>query len=134
MAWIKSIYPMASKLGVTMRMPSIAPRTRLAHEAAAWARSQGKAEAMTDALFRAYFERSLDIGSPPVLAGLAAGIGLPSEAILHSLEIHDHLAEVLADEEQAQQYGLTGVPAFIWNGHGRTGVQTVKSIEDLLHN
>ena len=132
MAWTQSIYPMAGKLGIAMRMPSIATRTRLAHEAGAWARAQGQADAMNSAIFRAYFERSADIGNVEVLAGLAAGIGLDAGALRTALTTQSHLQEVIADEEQAERYGLTGVPAFIWNGHGLVGVQTEKSLEQLL--
>ena len=39
-AWSTSVYPLAKKLGVTMKLPPVQPRTRLAHEAAHWARSQ----------------------------------------------------------------------------------------------
>jgi len=123
---------MATKLGVTMRMPSIMTRTRLAHEAAAWARSLGKSAAMNDTIFRGWFERGLDIGNLNILGNLAAGIGLNAEELRHSLTTHSHLPEVLADQEQALKYGLTGVPAFIWNGHGLVGVQTLNSLEGLL--
>jgi predicted DsbA family dithiol-disulfide isomerase len=123
---------MAAKLGVRMRMPSVVPRTRLAHEAAAWARAKGQAEALHDAIFRAFFERSEDIGEIEVLADLAAGIGLNSTDLRNALTLHSHLPEVLADEQQAQNYGLTGVPAFIWNGRGLVGVQTDKNLERLI--
>ena len=123
---------MATKLGVMMKMPSIMTRTRLAHEAAAWARSLSKGEAMNDAIFRAWFERGLDIGNLNILMNLATSIGLNPEDLRQSLTSHSHLPEVLDDEEQAQKYGLTGVPAFIWNGHGLVGVQTVSSLEGLL--
>jgi predicted DsbA family dithiol-disulfide isomerase len=123
---------MAAKLGVKMRMPSVVPRTRLAHEAAAWARAKGQADAMHDAIFRAFFERSEDIGQIDVLMDLAAGIGLDAVDLKNSLTLHAHLPEVLADEQQAQKYGLTGVPAFIWNGHGLVGVQTDKNLERLV--
>ncbi len=123
---------MAAKLGVMMRMPGIAARTRLAHEAAAWAREQGKADAMTDAIFRAYFEKSRDIGNAEVLATLATSIGLDANALNSALASHAHLQEVLDDEAQAQTYGLTGVPAFIWNGHGLVGVQTEKALVGLI--
>ena len=125
---------MAAKLGVKMRMPSVVPRTRLAHEAAAWARAKGHADAMHDAIFRAFFERSEDIGQIGVLADLAAGIGLDAAELKNSLTLHTHLPEVLADEQQTQNYGLTGVPAFIWNGRGLIGVQTDKSIEKLIES
>ena len=78
---------MAAKLGVKMRMPSVVPRTRLAHEAAAWARSKGQADIMHDAIFRAFFERSEDIGRTEVLADLAAGIGLDSADLKNSLTL-----------------------------------------------
>ena len=123
---------MAAKLGVKMRMPSVVPRTRLAHEAAAWARAKGQPDAMHDAIFRAFFERSEDIGQLQVLADLAAGVGLDAADLKNALTLHTHLPEVLADEQQAQNYGLTGVPAFIWNGRGLVGVQTDKNLERLI--
>jgi len=132
MRWVQSVQPMAAKLGVKMRMPSVVPRTRLAHEAAAWARANGQADALHDAIFRAFFERSADIGQIEVLADLAANVGLDSADLKHSLALHTHLPEVLADEQQAQNYGLTGVPAFIWNGRGLVGVQTDKNLERLV--
>jgi len=132
MMWVKSIYPMAGRLGVKMRMPSIATRTRLAHEAAAWARLHGAGDAMNEALFRAYFERSEDIGTVEVLVNLAKGLSLDSEGLRNSLITHDHLSDVLSDESLAQNYGLTGVPAFICNGRGLVGVQTTDALRKLI--
>jgi predicted DsbA family dithiol-disulfide isomerase len=132
MMWVKSIYPMAARLGVKMRMPSRATRTRLAHEAAAWARSSGIGEQMNDALFRAYFERSENIGDPEVLVRLAADLYAGAPGLRESLSRHDHLPDVLADEEQARQYGLSGVPAFICNGKGLVGVQDGDNLARLV--
>ncbi len=132
MMWVKSIYPMAGKLGVKMRMPSITTRTRLAHEAAAWAKTQGQNDRMNEALFRAYFEKSRDIGQIDVLASIAKDLGFDEQALRDSLTRHDNLSEVLADEEQAKQYGLSGVPAFICNGRALIGVQSVESLSKLI--
>jgi predicted DsbA family dithiol-disulfide isomerase len=132
MMWVKSIYPMAGKLGVKMRMPSITTRTRVAHEAAAWARAQGKDDIMNEALFRAYFERSADIGNVDVVVALAKEAALDSDALRASLTRHEHLHEVLADEEQAQRYDLSGVPAFICNGKGLIGVQNEEALRKLV--
>ena len=49
--WSDSVAPLAERLGVTMRFPPVKPRTRLAHEAAHWARAQGR--------FDDYHERNL---------------------------------------------------------------------------
>jgi predicted DsbA family dithiol-disulfide isomerase len=131
MAWIRSVQPMAAKLGVRMRLPNVRPRSRLAHEAAAWARTQGRFDAMHDAIFRAIWERSEDIGDINVLVRLGVSVGLDQAALRVGLESHECLPEVLADQKLASQYGVTGVPAFIYEGRGLVGVQTEESLARL---
>ena len=132
MAWIRSVQPLAAKLGVGMRMPNVRPRTRLAHEAAAWARHHRKFEEMHEAIFRAYFERSEDVGGIDVLANLASTIGLDGAALRTCLNDHTHLQEVLDEESLAREYGLSGVPAFVAGNRALIGVQTQKSLEQFL--
>jgi predicted DsbA family dithiol-disulfide isomerase len=48
-------------------MPPVQPRSRLAWEATEFAREHGKAEAMSHALFVAFFEHGRDIGQQEVL-------------------------------------------------------------------
>jgi predicted DsbA family dithiol-disulfide isomerase len=38
--WRNSVYPMADRRGMTMKLPPVQPRSRLAHSAAHWAREQ----------------------------------------------------------------------------------------------
>ncbi len=59
--WNSSVYPMAENLGMTMKLPPVQPRSRLAHGAAQWARSEGRFEEMNAEIFRAFFERGEDI-------------------------------------------------------------------------
>jgi predicted DsbA family dithiol-disulfide isomerase len=132
-AWSQSVYPLANRLGMMMRMPPVQPRSRLAHEAAAWARSQGRFEPTNEAIFRAFFERGEDIGQVGVLASLAISIGLDGEELKRSLQRHDHLREVLADEQQADRYGLRGVPAFVAGGTVLFGVQSADTLEEFVH-
>ena len=61
-AWKHSVYPLAERLGMTMRLPPVQPRSKRAHEAAHWARSQGRFDDYHKAVFRAFFERGEDIG------------------------------------------------------------------------
>jgi predicted DsbA family dithiol-disulfide isomerase len=90
-AWEKNIYPMAERFGVEMRLPSVSPQphTRLAHEGMLFARQHGgddKANAYNDAVFRAFFVDSQDIGDPDVLARIAESIGLDPTAFRSALE------------------------------------------------
>lgn len=85
------------------------PNTIRAHELIDLAQRQGKAEAVVDALFRAYFEDALDIGDQAVLAGVSGQcgvVGWPDAA--------DH-GRVAALEERVRDLGISGVPTFIFD-------------------
>jgi predicted DsbA family dithiol-disulfide isomerase len=72
--------------------------------------------ALKERLLRAYFHDGLDIGDPDVLAACAAEIGFDRDEVLAFLESGAGLHEVRADIEQAIDYGISGVPAFVING------------------
>src|SRR5688572_1700688 len=74
--WGSSVYPLAERLNIKMQLPPVQPRSRRAHEAAHWARHQGRFNEYNEALFRAFFERGEDIGNTDVLARLASEVGL----------------------------------------------------------
>ena len=130
--WEQSVHPMAERLGVLMRKPPVRPRSRLAHEAAMWARREGRFEEMNTALFRAFFEDGRDIGDRVVLGDMAESIGLDKGSLIRSLESHEQLNTVLQDEATAARYGLTGVPAFVAGGAVLFGVQPKSGLEELL--
>ena len=131
--WRISVYPLAEKLGMTMKLPPLQPRSRLAHEAAQWARTQGQFDQYHAAIFRAFFERGENIGDTGVLVSLAAGLGLPGEALRQALDRRHLEKGVLDDEEEAGVLGLTGVPAFVANRKAAlTGVQPVKNLRQLV--
>jgi predicted DsbA family dithiol-disulfide isomerase len=131
--WTNSVQPLAERLGVAMKMPPVKPRTRLAHEAAHWARAQGRFEDYHDELFHAYFERGEDIGDMDVLIANAVRLNLDSQSLREALLDHQFAAGVLADEGEAARLGLSGVPAFIANRRAAlTGVQPVENLRGLI--
>lgn len=116
-----------------MKLPPVQPRSRPAHEAAQWARQQGRFEDYNKALFRAFFERGEDIGKTVILLSLASSLGLDGEALKTALENHEFLESVRADEREAEIMGLSGVPAFVADRKVATsGVQTLESLQKLL--
>lgn len=131
--WRSSVYPMAARLGMNLRLPPVQPRSRLAHEAAHWARAQGQFEDYNAALFRAFFERGEDIGKIDVLVTLAAQTELDTEPLRRALESRRFEKTVLADEETARSLGVSGVPAFLADRRVMlSGVQPVESLRELL--
>lgn len=131
--WGASVYPMAERLGMTIRLPPVQPRSRLAHEAAHWARREGRFDDYNAAVFRAFFERGEDIGQTGVLIALAADLGMSGESLSRALDGHDFLESVFEDEREAQSLGVSGVPAFVANRKtGLSGVQSVEALRELI--
>ncbi len=127
--WNSSVYPMAESLGVVMKLPPVQPRSRLAHEATHWAKTQGKFEEINAAIFRAFFERGENIGEIDVLVSLASALDLESDSLRRALESREFEQSVIADEQAAEQTGISGVPAFVANR--KFVINGVQSLENL---
>ena len=131
--WRTSVYPLAERLGVTMRLPPVQPRSRHAHEAAHWARTLGRFDDYNAAVFRAFFERGEDIGKIDLLLKLAADLGLETSALRSALEAHEFEPSVIADEREAEELGVSGVPAFVADRRlALSGVQTPEGLQQLV--
>ncbi len=131
--WNSSVYPMAESLGIVIKLPPVQSRSRLAHEAAHWARTQGKFEAMNAEIFRAFFERGENIGEIDVLISLAPALSLESDSLRRALESREFEKSVLEDEQAAQMLRLSGVPAFVANRKvALSGVQSFENLKMLV--
>jgi predicted DsbA family dithiol-disulfide isomerase len=71
---------------------------------------------LKERLLQAYFHDGLDIGDPDVLAECAAEVGFDRDAVVVFLESDGGLLEVREEIDQAIEYGISGVPAFVING------------------
>jgi predicted DsbA family dithiol-disulfide isomerase len=132
-AWRDHVYPLARKMNMPLKKPSIQPRSRLAHEAAKWAGSHDRLAEYNLALFRSFFAFGLDIGDKQVLMNLADEMGLNPAALAQALDSHQFTGEVVGDEEEAQRLGIRAVPSFVSNGRVlASGVQTPDRLRELL--
>lgn len=81
--WSRSVYPLAERLGVSIRLPSISPqpRTDTAFRLLLLAQDRGLDHRYSMRVLRAFFQEDRDIGSPEVLIELAEDAGMdPGEA------------------------------------------------------
>jgi len=127
--WAEVVEPLARALGVELRFPRIQPRTRKAHEAAAYARDHGRFDELHEALYRAHFVEGLDIGRIDVLAEVGARAGLDAQDLRIALSVDRYTDQVLAEELEAVRRGVRGVPAYVVGGRLIMGLQRY---EDLL--
>ena len=82
---------------------------------AKFAEAQGVGEAFHDAVFRAYWQDAQNIEDLDVLAELATAVGLDRDQFLAALDDPHYQGAMLADVQQAFQFGLGGVPALVYN-------------------
>jgi predicted DsbA family dithiol-disulfide isomerase len=106
--------------------------SRLAQELGKWADTQPGGEAIHDALYRAYFVDSRNIGDPEILVEIAQSVGLPGEEARAVLSERRFKDAVDADWAKSHAYGVTGVPTFVAARYGVVGAQPYEVLEQLL--
>jgi predicted DsbA family dithiol-disulfide isomerase len=106
----------ARSVGLTYNLDQAVPTNTFdAHRLTHLAAKHGKMVEMTERLFQAYFTEGKHIGDRQVLAELAADIGLDPAVVSEALDSSSYTDEVRADEREAAQLGIRGVPFFVIN-------------------
>ena len=104
-----------------------------AHQLLHFAKARGLQLEMTERLLAAYVVEGRHVGRVLDLADLAAEVGLDRDEVVASLESDQHLADVRADQQQAQSFGITGVPFFVFEGkYGISGAQAPEAFLGAL--
>jgi predicted DsbA family dithiol-disulfide isomerase len=121
-----------AEVGIVFDFERIAlqPNTLDAHRLVAWAQQRGDAAALVERIFQRYFIEGGFVGDREELAASAAAVGLPGEDARSLLGSHALTAEVEAEDREAHEAGIAGVPFFIFNG--RTAVAGAHDPPTLL--
>jgi predicted DsbA family dithiol-disulfide isomerase len=109
------------------------PNTLDAHRLIAWVQKQGDPRArdeLVERLFRAYFIDGRNIGDRDELARIAGEAGFSVEEARAMLASDQENSEVLAEDREAREVGVGGVPFFIFNA--RTAVSGAHDPHTLL--
>ena len=125
---------MAREVGLPFGVRTRWANSRLALEAAAWAREQGVAahDVFHRAVFRAYFVDALNIGDVEVLADLAARCGLEPDDLRRALAEGEYREAVQRQIDEARALGVTAVPTFVAGGYAVVGAHPVEMLSRLL--
>jgi len=134
-AWKERIYPMAEKLGVYMKLPTVSPYpyTNLAFQGLEFAKDHGKADEYNDAVFRAFFQQSRDIGCIDVLADIAKEVGLAPEQFRDAFEqgaYSDRVQQLL--RTTYERIGVTAVPTMIIGRQRLEGLYLADTIRQVI--
>lgn len=91
------------------------PNTLAAHSLIALAGDSGRQDAAVEAFFGAYFLDGRDLTSADTLAEIALAAGLDADDIQALLASREAKAHIEAEDRQAREMGVEGVPFFIFN-------------------
>jgi predicted DsbA family dithiol-disulfide isomerase len=106
-----------------------------AHRLLHYAREAGPGlqDALKERLFLAYFTEGAPVGDTDTLVRLAGEVGLDTRECAEILEGDRYTDEVRADEREALDLGVNGVPFFVVDGKfGIPGAQDADTILNVL--
>ena len=117
------------------------PSTRPAHRAVRHVQETGGHEQAADfveGLFRAYFADGQDISRLEVLSAVGEAVGVSAEGLWAMFDSEAHIDEINAEDVQAREMGMGGVPGFILNRQfflsGAQPVAAFHKLFDLIQN
>jgi predicted DsbA family dithiol-disulfide isomerase len=109
------------------------PNTIDAHRVIRLAGINGVQDGVVEAIFHGYFEGGVNIGDNEDLIALAATGGLDADVARAHLASDDAIEEVRAEDLQARQLGVNGVPCFIIdNRYAISGAQSPEVFERIF--
>ena len=133
-AWRNSVYPMAERMGVEIRLPRVSPQphTDLAFEGYQYAKERDKGNEYNDRILRAFFQEEQDIGNLDALVKLADGVGLDETDFRNALVSHTHRQSTKRPFNTLKKIGVEAVPTFIIGNRVLTGVQDRETLERAI--
>ena len=86
-----------------------------AHRFSHYAKTKGKQDAAEERLFAAYFTEGKNTASHTTLIQIGTELGLDASELSTVLSGNDYAADVESDIALARQFGVSGVPFFVFN-------------------
>ncbi len=119
-------------VGIEMKSPELLANSRLALQAAEFAKECGRGEIFEERVFRAYFKENLNIGDAGVLTGLAADAGIDVDQLNFALESKRFENRLRDNAVAASQRGVDGVPTFFVGDYPLVGAQSEQVMRQIL--
>jgi len=127
-AQVDGMVSSAKELGLDFRYDILIKNNMvLAHQIAKYAKTVGKDKVIVERFFKGYFEEGADLGDLQVLSTMSKEVGLDPQNFKKIIEQKLYLSEVLADQKQASDMGVRGVPFIVIDG--KLSVSGAQSIE-----
>lgn len=133
--WERSVYPMAEKLGVAIKLPEISPqpRTQKAFEGFQLAQEKGLGEAYSNRFLRAFFQEEQDIGDIEVIVRLGEEVGLDGAELREVLDKGTYsFSHRKALEQAKEEANISAVPTIFIGDRRFQGVPSEGELRAAL--
>ncbi|WP_102867175.1 DsbA family oxidoreductase [Pseudovibrio exalbescens] len=133
--WERSVYPMAEKLGVAIKLPEISPqpRTQKAFEGFQLAQEKGLGEAYSNRFLRAFFQEEQDIGDIEVIVRLGEEVGLDGAELREVLDKGTYsFSHRKALEQAKEEANISAVPTIFIGDRRFQGVPSEGELRTAL--
>lgn len=104
-----------------------------AHRLIQLAKTKEVADEVEEALFKAHFVEGKNIDGPETLMNIGLSAGIDKDDLKKVIDSEEFSKQVRQDEQQAQLYGINGVPFFVLNNkYGVSGAQSPEIFLEAL--
>lgn len=107
--------------------------SRLAQEIGAWAETIQKNTSIHDNFFEAYFVKGLNIGLEEVILDVVSNSGLDINEARSVIKDRTFKKNIDEDWKKSSEYGVTGVPTFVYSGQSLVGAQPYENLVQFLN-
>ena len=108
--------------------------SRLAQEIGAWAETIQKNTSIHDNFFEAYFVKGLNIGLKEVILDVVSNSGLDINEARSVIKDRTFKKNIDEDWKKSSEYGVTGVPTFVYSGQSLVGAQPYENLVQFLNH
>lgn len=130
---LDSMTALAKQDGLDFRFDRIkTTNTFDAHRLVHLAETHGKQDAMKERLLKAYMTEGELLSDAATLVRLATEVGIDADAAQAMISSDDFANDVRADEREAHQIGISGVPFFVIGRYGVSGAQPAEALLQVL--
>jgi predicted DsbA family dithiol-disulfide isomerase len=121
----KNISDSAAEFGLVMKDSKVIPNTIKSHILVEYGKKFGKHEQIVQSIFKRYFENGEDIGDLAVLKNVCKDVDLEYKDEIFEIDVKKF---VKTAHDRARDYGVNGVPFFIFNNKlALSGAQPVET-------
>ena len=136
--WNDLVYPMAERIGIPIRLPSVSPqpRTEKAFLVLQLAHEHNIAGTYSQAMFQAFFQDDRDIGDEEVIVDVSRTLGLEATSVREAMASPARKRQHQADLAYATEtMRITAVPGIVIDGtplQGTPSATRLKKAVDAL--